>query len=459
VELSTVNLFHSILQGFELPSIEFPYLGTRGLVGVVMLIHIFFATLFVGYAVGSPLLQLWSVRTGNSRYERLAHSIARFNVLTFSVGATWAVMFLVVLLGFYPRVTTALFTHFFWFFPVIGMGAMVLTIYFFYIHYYRAQNRALPRNIAAGIAAALFILLWQAILTGMDSFMVTGGGADGQAVPSGAEVSSIGAALDSILSPVWFTQTLHRTFGNLSWPAFAVAAWAAFKYAGAKSAEDKTFYDWAGSMGVIWGTIFLLLQPFVGFATVYLMSRIDYGTEDLTVGGASGPYDRLVGEGSDSFTSNLLHLNLALVVLLFVLSNVAMYIGAGRHPDLAGRRPIQFFGLAAAAAGLGSLVANFDHGTPLFWLRYIAILIMILATLGALVAYVRGRRLFRYGSPGRGYRAVLLSLGILAAVVTLSMGWMKSNSRAPYTIYGQPGYQVESERPVIPEELQETAEP
>jgi cytochrome bd ubiquinol oxidase subunit I len=229
VELSTVNLFHSILQGFELPSIEFPYLGTRGLVGVVMLIHIFFATLFVGYAVGSPLLQLWSVRTGNSRYERLAHSIARFNVLTFSVGATWAVMFLVVLLGFYPRVTTALFTHFFWFFPVIGMGAMVLTIYFFYVHYYRAKNRALPRNIAAGIAAALFILLWQAILTGMDTFMVTGG-AGGQAVPSGTEVSSVGAALDSILSPMWLTQLIHRTFGNLSWPAFAVAAWAAFRY-------------------------------------------------------------------------------------------------------------------------------------------------------------------------------------------------------------------------------------
>src|SRR5215218_9002081 len=155
MDFPAMSLSYLVLQGLELPSIEFPYLGTRGLVGVVMLIHIFFATLFVGYAVGSPLLQLWSVRTGNSRYERLAHSIARFNVLTFSVGATWAVMFLVVLLGFYPRVTTALFTHFFWFFPVIGMGAMVLTIYFFYVHYYRAKNRALPRNIAAGIAAAL----------------------------------------------------------------------------------------------------------------------------------------------------------------------------------------------------------------------------------------------------------------------------------------------------------------
>ncbi|MCA1729566.1 MAG: cytochrome ubiquinol oxidase subunit I, partial [Actinobacteria bacterium] len=431
------------------PSIEFPYLGTRGIVGIIMLIHIFFATLFVGYAVGSPLLQMWSVRTGNPRFERLAHSIARFNVLTFSVGATWAVMFLVVLLGFYPRVTTALFTHFFWFFPVFAMIAMVLTLWLFYIHYYRAQNRALPRNIAAGLAAAFFILSWQWILTGIDSFMVTGGGEGGQIIQSGTAVSSIGSALDSILNPVFLPQNIHRTFGNLSWPAFAVAAWAAFSYTRAKSDEDKAFYDWAGSMGVTWGTAFLLLQPLGGFLIAYSMKS-----------SGSGSYERLTGEGygSGTFTSHLLLINLAMVVALFVLSNAAMYLGAGRHPDRAGRRPIQSFGLLAALTGLYSIspLAEF----PSLYMRYIMLLIMVLATLGALIAYVRGRHQFRYGSPGGWYRGVLLSLGILAAVVTLSMGWMKSNSRAPYTIYGQPGYQVESEQPVTPEDLQQkTLEP
>ena len=449
-----LTFLYVVLQELELPSIEFPYLGSRGLVGIVMLIHIFFATLFVGYAIGSPLLQMWSVRTGNPRFERLAHAIARFNVLTFSVGATWAVMFLVVLLGFYPRVTTALFTHFFWFFPVIAMGAMAATLWLFYIHYYRAKNRALPRNIVAGTAAGFFIWVWMVILTGVDTFMVTGGGSSGQAVPSGAEVSSIGAALDSIVSPMWLTQVIHRTFGNLSWPAYALAAWAAFSYHRAKSAEDKAFYDWAGSMGVIWGTVFLLLQPLGGFATVYVMSTLNYGTEDLRVPGASGPYDRLVGDSADSFTSNLLYVNLVMVVGLFVLSNVAMYLGAGRHPDSTRRRPIQFFGLVAALAGLYAIspLAQF----PFLYMRYIMMLVMVLATLGAIVAYVRGQGRFRYGSLGGYYRTVLLALGVLAAVVTLSMGWMKSNSRAPYTIYGQPEYQVESEQPVVPEELQQS---
>jgi cytochrome d ubiquinol oxidase subunit I len=445
VEVSAINSIFLVLQGFDLPSIEFPYLGTRGLVGVVMLIHIFWATLFVGYAVGSPLFQIWSVRTGNPRFERLAHSMARFNVLTFSVGATWAVMFLVVLVGFYPRVAAALFVHFFWFFPVVAMTAMVLTLYLFYIHYYRAQNRARPLNIAAGVAAAFFILLWQTILTGMDTFMVTGGGVGGQVIQSGGFSNPL-SALDSIFNPSFIPQSLHRLFGNLSWPAFAVAAWAAFSYRRAKSAEDKAFYDWAGSMGVIWGTVFLLFQPFVGFAIAYAMKL---GLNE------SGSYDRLVGSSADSFTSNLLYVNLLMIVLLFVLASVAMYLGAGRHPDNAGRRPIQFFGLIAALAGLYSVspLAQF----PFLHMRYIMILIMVLATLGALVAYVRGRGRFRYGSPGGSYRAVLLFLGALAAILTLSMGWMKSNSRVPYTIYGDPEYRVDSEGPVTPGQLQQEA--
>jgi hypothetical protein len=54
---------------------------------------------------------------------------------------------------------------------------------------------------------------------------------------------------------------------------------------------------------------------------------------------------------------------------------------------------------------------------------------------------------FRYGSPVASYRVVLLALGILAAVTALNMGFMKSNSRVPYTVYNQPQFTVESERP------------
>jgi hypothetical protein len=40
-----------------------------------------------------------------------------------------------------------------------------------------------------------------------------------------------------------------------------------------------------------------------------------------------------------------------------------------------------------------------------------------------------------------------MALGVLAAVVALNMGFMKSNSRVPFTVYNQPGYTVESNPP------------
>jgi hypothetical protein len=60
---------------------------------------------------------------------------------------------------------------------------------------------------------------------------------------------------------------------------------------------------------------------------------------------------------------------------------------------------------------------------------------------------MRGRLRFKYGSPGLSYRAILMGLGVLAAVVALNMGFMKSNSRVPFTVYNEPDFTVESSPP------------
>jgi len=59
--------------------------------------------------------------------------------------------------------------------------------------------------------------------------------------------------------------------------------------------------------------------------------------------------------------------------------------------------------------------------SPSSILRYIMLLVMVLATFGALYTYLRGRLRFRYGAqdrlPGRAL------FGILAASTALGMGW------------------------------------
>ncbi|MDX6380105.1 MAG: cytochrome bd ubiquinol oxidase subunit [Rubrobacteraceae bacterium] len=439
--VTTPAELHSILAQLDFSNFRFPG-GVRGFTGVTMLIHIFFAELFVGFAIAAPVLQAWGARTGSPRMDRLAHSMVRFNVLTFSSGATFAVLFLVLLVGFYPRVTAALFTHFFYFL-VIAMASMILSLWAMYSYYYKWDRYSVlskRRHAALGFSMGAFIWIWMVILSGIDTFMVTGGGPNAAPITEG-NVSSFGAALSGIFNPMFVEIILHRTFANLSWPAFAVAAWGAFMYMRSKTEEDKAFYDWATSVGLTWGTGFLLVQPISGFFIAYAMQYAEPANPANP--NYTGAYERLTQGG----TSSLLYINLILVVGLFVLSNVAMYIGAGRHPDRGSRRPIQFFGLIAALAGLYAISPSAIANFPFFYMRYVMLLVMILATLGTLVTYLRGRMRFRYGSPVAGYRVVLLALGVLAAVTALNMGFMKSNSRAPYTVYNQPQFTVESERP------------
>src|ERR687894_292926 len=285
-----------------------------------MLVHMFFAELFVGFALAAPVLQAWGARTGSPRMDRLAHSMARFNVLTFSTGATFAVLFVVLLVGLYPRVTTSLFTHFFYFIA-IAMLSMGLALWGMYSYYYKWDRYSVlnkGRHIAFGFTMGLFIWIWMVIMTGIDTYMVTGGG-PGRPEISEGNVANFGAAVQGIFNPLFTDMILHRTFANLSWPAFALAAWASFMYVRSKTSEDRAFYDWSTSVGLTWGAGFLLLMPLVGFATVYAMKE----SSPNAASGAPGAYERLT-EGA---TSNLLYINLLLVVVIFVLSNVAMYTG------------------------------------------------------------------------------------------------------------------------------------
>jgi cytochrome bd ubiquinol oxidase subunit I len=407
--------------------------GVRFITGGSMLIHMFFAEIFVGFALAAPVLQAWGARTGSPRMDRLAHSMARFNVLTFSTGATFAVLFVVLLVGLYPPVTTSLFTHFF-VFIALAMLSMGLALWGMYSYYYKWDRYSVlhkKRHIALGFTMGLFIWVWMVIMTGIDTFMTTGGPG---APTIGQNVASFGAAVQGIFNPMFTEMVLHRTFANLSWPAFALAAWASFMYIRAKTSEDKAFYDWTSSVGLTWGVGFLLLQPIVGFAMMYSL-------KGATGGGPGAGYERL----TSGPTSNLLVMNLIFVVVLFVLGNLAMYFGSERHPDREGRVPIRFFALLAAVTGLYAVSPLADF--PFLYMRYIMMLIMVLATLAAFVTYLRARLRFRYGSPGGSYRIVLMAAGVLAATLALNMGLMKSNSRVPFTVYNEPGYTVEPSQP------------
>src|SRR5918911_2542541 len=191
--------FHFLAQ-VDLSNFSFPG-GIRSFTGLVMLVHMFFAEIFVGFAIAAPVLQAWGARSGSPRMDRLAHSMARFNVLTFSSGATFAVLFLVLLVGFYPRVTAALFTNFFY--PLaIAMASMVLALWGMYTYYYKWDRYSIlhkRRHVALGFSMGGFIWIWMVIMTGIDTFMTTGGGPNAAQIES-SNVGSFSSALSDIFN-------------------------------------------------------------------------------------------------------------------------------------------------------------------------------------------------------------------------------------------------------------------
>src|ERR671926_350465 len=191
---SASAILHFLAQQ-DLSNFEFPG-GTRGFTGLAMIVHMFFAELFVGFAMAAPVLELWGARTGSPRMDRLAHSITRFNVLTFSTGATFAVLFVVLLVGLYPQVTTSLFTHFFYFIA-LAMLSMGLTLWGMYSYYYKWDRYSVlnkKRHTALGFTMGFFIWIWMVIMTGIDTYMVTGGGPNARPITSG-NIDSVGAAV------------------------------------------------------------------------------------------------------------------------------------------------------------------------------------------------------------------------------------------------------------------------
>ena len=59
---------------------------------------------------------------------------------------------------------------------------------------------------------------------------------------------------------------LHRIDGNVAFGGFVAGMIAAYMYMGAKTQEERAYYDWMGFVGNLIGVGAMLFQPFTGYA-------------------------------------------------------------------------------------------------------------------------------------------------------------------------------------------------
>lgn len=255
---------------------EFPYTGNRTAVWIVAQLHI----LFAGFILGAPIFVVISewlgYRRQDPRYDRLAKEVTKVTVILYSMTALTGGLFIFVLLATYPQFTTWLINHFFLIFaviyPLLFIGeTIVLYLYFYSWDSWKGDKKG--RHIALGVLLNLIGTITLFVIDGPTSFMNTPSKAvEGISLADFIQTASL---WDKIFNYSWMPLNLHRLVGNVTFGGFIAGLIAAYMFMGAKSDEERSYYDWMGFVGNLIGVGALLFLPFMGYLLAYELCDYD----------------------------------------------------------------------------------------------------------------------------------------------------------------------------------------
>src|SRR5947207_153840 len=241
-------------------------LAAQAVIGSLFSLHILIAGLVSGAGEIGPAIEFLGFVRQRRRYDRLAHGLGRFMTLYFSFSSAIAILLITVLLvGYWGHFWTTMVTIGWW--PLfIEAWTFVLQVSLAYIWYYAWEPLRAFKGVHMAIGGLLAIasFLQVYMIDIIASYMLT---------PTNPQ-----NPLRLALNPTSYPLTVHRTIGNLAYIGFAFGAFCAIRFLRARNREDKAFYDWAGSFGVLWGVAMTLLQPIVGYSYAKEIQLHSYGS-------------------------------------------------------------------------------------------------------------------------------------------------------------------------------------
>ena len=401
-------------------------------IGSLFSLHILIAGLVSGAGEMAPAIEFMGYVRQRRRYDRLAHGLGRFMVYYFSVSSTIAILLITVLLvGFWGHFWTTIVTIGRW--PLfIEAWTFVLQVSLAYIWYYSwdalRSFKGLHMAIGGLLAIASFLQVYMIDI--IASYMLS---------PTNPQ-----NPLRLALNPTSYPLTVHRTVGNLAYIGFVFGAFCAIRYLRARDPEDRAFYDWAGSFGLLWGVSMTLVQPIVGYSYA----------KEIQLHAYNSWYKMMFGQLSPVFLWQIFLLGLMFIVALIYFTRRLRTDGAPGS-GLLKLMTVGMVGstvLAAlpyhialsydtvAAAGLnrpfweGGLINPLGSMIP--W-KVLALIGYSLLAIAAVVWYLRGLPGVVWGTARRGEQRLLILMAGLTMDMIVTMGFIRENGRGPYLITGQ----------------------
>ncbi|MGB4578509.1 MAG: cytochrome ubiquinol oxidase subunit I [Methanoculleus sp.] len=416
-------------------------LGASGrsiFIAFVMLTHILFANLHLGGAwILLSLIILYFI-SSKERYGHLGRSMALFNVILFSAGATFAAAGVLFFISLYPTFATQGF-HIYWWPLLVEAILFGIEILFVYTLWFAWGKVSAAWHIFLGIGYALSIYFQTFAIDTFVSGMLT----PGAATITWGEPGLLGMPWADYLQ-WWFNPTLwplqfHRVAAAISFFGFLIAFLAMLHFRDRTDPPSKKYWDWAGSFGILWGLAGLVIQPLLGIWYMYsIFAHQNQAFANIMTGPRAWEMLMMIG---------FLSLLVVTASVYFIERREHLLVKLGRH-DI--RNVFRALAIVAGVAGfilvqpawLGGIM-QFDPGTwanPLGLMYYKHIAILVLIVIGTLIIGIdllvlRRRRDEEWGNLSRASWAAALIAGVLGSWIVIVMGYVRESARSPWLFY------------------------
>jgi cytochrome bd ubiquinol oxidase subunit I len=294
----------------------FPVVGSRVAIWAVAQLHLLFAAFVLAVPLFAFIIEVIGYKTGDPRYDRLAHEFTKLLSVSFSLTATFGAFLTFMLIILYPKFTNYLMSVFSpTFLPYVLL--FFFEAFFLYTYYY-GWGKFRPRvHLALGLCLNLVGTAIMMIANAWLTFMMS---------PRG--VSDSGAVLsvwDAIYNYTWMPINVHRFIANIAFGGSVAAAYAGVKFLQAETDEDRAHYDWMGYIGNFVAISAFLPLPFAGY---WLAKEIYAYSQTLGLTMMGGAF------------SWLFIIQAVLIGNLFLAANYYLWLGMGR---VEGVQPLQKF--------------------------------------------------------------------------------------------------------------------
>ncbi len=293
---------------------KFPIIGSRVAIWAVAQLHLLFAAFVLAVPIFAFIIEVIGYKTGDLRYDKLAHEFTKLLSVSFSLTATFGAFLTFMLIILYPKFTNYLMSVFSpTFLPYVLL--FFAEAFFLYTYYY-GWGKFHPRvHLALGLGLNLVGTGIMLIANSWLTFMMS---------PNG--VSDTGAVIsvwDAVYNFTWMPINVHRVIANVAFGGSVAGAYAAFKFLQAETDEERAHYDWMGYIGNFVAISAFLPLPFAGY---WLAKEIYAYSQTLGLTMMGGAF------------SWLFIIQAVLIGNLFLAANYYLWLGMGR---VQGVQPLQ----------------------------------------------------------------------------------------------------------------------